>query len=70
MTIVAPVMDSSLWVTPLLHQVADHDDQDQVLGAELAQLAAADGARHDEDQQVDEDGPQDEIHGGLLRGRR
>jgi hypothetical protein len=52
---------------PLLDQIADHDDQDQVERLHGAELAPADGARDEQDEEEDGDGAQDEIHGP--RGR-
>jgi hypothetical protein len=47
----------------LLDRVARHDEQDDVERGQRGELAPSDHARDREDEEVEEDGAEDEIHG-------
>ena len=47
---------------PLLNEVADHYEHDQIEGLERRELAAADRAREKQDEEEADGGADDEIH--------
>ena len=49
---------------PLLHGVAEDDEEDQVERLELRELAATDHAHQDVERKEDEDAAQDDVHYG------
>src|SRR6185503_16587860 len=55
---------------PLLDEVADHDDEDQVERLEGGQLTATGDAEQDVDEDEGGGGPKDDVHRNPPRGRR
>src|SRR3954452_12033385 len=61
-TMMAPVTDSSFCVPPLLNEIADDDEQDDVERLQAGQLTLADGTRDDVDEGEDHDDAENELH--------
>ena len=47
----------------LLHEIADHDEKDQVEGLQRGELPPADDPRHEEDEEEREGCAKDDVHG-------
>jgi hypothetical protein len=69
MIAMAPASESSLERDRLLHQIAHRDQQQELEGVELGELVLAHASQDEPDEDEDERGADDDVHGSRLLGQ-